>query len=59
MFCSFCSRPCGERQFCDEVCYDEYQHDLAEFQASIADELPVGESRFDCFDEPPVFDGDF
>jgi len=57
-YCRFCGRPCNNREFCDEVCYDEYQHDMAEFQASIAEDLP-GENRFDSFDEPPVFDGDF
>jgi hypothetical protein len=58
MFCSYCGDSCGERSFCDETCYDEYQHDMAELQASMAEELP-GVNRCDSFDEPSVFDGDF
>ena len=58
-YCRFCGQRCNNREFCDEICYDEYQHDLAEFQDSIKDELPIGVSHFDSFDEPPVFDGDF
>jgi hypothetical protein len=50
-WCRFCGRPCGSREFCDEVCYEEYEHDLAEYQASIAEELP-GENRFPD-DDPP------
>lgn len=45
MFCNFCHQPCGEREFCDEACYEEYKHDLAEFMDGIKDELPVGEPR--------------
>lgn len=56
--CLFCHCNCGERSFCDEVCYDEYQAAQAERMAGYAEELP-GESRVDVFDEPPVFDGDF
>jgi hypothetical protein len=46
MFCHFCHRPSGEREFCDEVCYDEYEHDFKEFQDGIKDEYPVGEPRY-------------
>ena len=54
MGCRFCGRPCGGREFCDEVCYEEYTEDMAIFQQSIEEELPVGGR--DYFDEPPQWD---
>jgi hypothetical protein len=54
-WCRYCNRPCGQREFCDEICYEEYNHDMAELQASMAQELP-GEPRYDWDDEPPVWD---
>lgn len=53
--CEWCGKPCGERRFCDEACYNEYQQANAERQASIEEEYP-GESKVDTFDEPPEFD---
>jgi len=31
MACRFCQKPCGEREFCDEVCYDEYNEAMEEY----------------------------
>jgi hypothetical protein len=36
-FCDFCHQPCGERRFCDEVCYQEYQDEMAAYMESMAD----------------------
>lgn len=55
MFCLYCHQPCGEREFCDEACYSEYEQAMAEWRDSIKDEYPVGESRYDN-DDPPVWD---
>jgi hypothetical protein len=54
--CAFCHCNCGDREFCDAVCYDEYKAAEAERLAGYVEELPVGESRVDTFDEPPEFD---
>jgi hypothetical protein len=44
MFCDFCHRPCGERGFCDEVCYQEYEDEMKCFLEGIAEDYPVGDT---------------
>lgn len=56
MPCSFCHQPCGEREFCDEACYDEYQHAQAELRDSIKEEGTGGVIDPFLFDEPPPRD---
>lgn len=41
-FCNFCHRPCGQRRFCDEVCYEEYQDAMQCFIEGIMEDYPVG-----------------
>lgn len=36
-FCDFCHQPCGQRSFCDEVCYEEYEQ---AFRDMIAETYP-------------------
>lgn len=31
MGCRFCGKPCGEREFCDEVCFEEHAEAMEEF----------------------------
>lgn len=38
MGCRFCGKPCGEREFCDEVCFEEHAEVLAEWQKTVTDE---------------------
>ncbi len=49
--CQFCGQPCGQREFCDEACYKEYQEEKAIQEASMRED---GISQFyvDPFDEP-------
>jgi hypothetical protein len=50
-FCDFCHRPCGQRSFCDEVCYDEYQEAMQCFLQGIAEDYPVGNDTGEFEDE--------
>jgi hypothetical protein len=55
--CEWCGKSLSNvRQFCDEACFDAWKDANSERLAGIADELPVGESRADTFDEPPEWD---
>jgi hypothetical protein len=38
MACRWCGEPCGEREFCDEVCYDAHVKAWEEYQRWSADE---------------------
>jgi len=33
MPCMFCHQPCGDRSFCDEVCYEAYEKAQEEYRA--------------------------
>jgi hypothetical protein len=44
MYCAFCHRPCGQREYCAEVCHQEHDDELKSFQQGNADELPIGDS---------------
>ena len=37
-WCRSCGNPCGEREFCDEVCYETYESDMEEYRAIVARE---------------------
>lgn len=37
-FCDYCHQPCGQRTFCDEVCYEEYQSEMAAYLESMREE---------------------
>lgn len=52
--CLFCHCPCADREFCNDICYEEYQAAQAERLASYAEELPL--EKADTFDEPPEHD---
>lgn len=46
MPCLYCHEHCGERDFCDEVCYDAYNEARAEYLAkSECDALLNGEDK--------------
>lgn len=45
-FCNFCGEPIGEREFCGEVCYQEYKEEMKVFEASRDEDLP-GESELE------------
>lgn len=32
MWCRNCGRPCGERSFCDEFCYEQYEEEMAQLR---------------------------
>jgi len=32
MPCTFCHEHCGDRSFCDEVCYDAYEQAVDEYR---------------------------
>lgn len=51
-FCDFCSRPCGPLGFCDDVCRQEYEDELACQLDGYKDELPVGEPKYQSYYEP-------
>jgi len=35
MPCLWCKKPCGDRDFCDEVCYDDYEKANEEIAAQM------------------------
>lgn len=43
-FCDFCHRPCGQRRFCDETCYQEYEEESRCFLEGIKEDYPVGDT---------------
>lgn len=55
MACLYCHAESGDRDFCDETCYEEYQEAQRVFLEGLQDELP-GESRYeDCFEYLDMF----
>jgi hypothetical protein len=52
MPCLYCHQPCGDRSFCDEVCYEAYEEARAEYLA---------QSECDALlnDEPAPFNENF
>lgn len=38
-YCRFCHQPCGERSFCDEVCYEGYEIAMEEELHSYAEQM--------------------
>lgn len=36
--CRFCGKPCGEREFCDEVCFEAHAEAMEEWQKTATDE---------------------
>lgn len=53
--CRYCGQDCGEREFCDETCYQEHKDEVQRQAEEIAEEWP-GEAVFHNFDEPDVWD---
>lgn len=53
--CRYCGNECGEREFCDETCWQEFSDELACMEQEIAEELP-GESRYAAYYEPEEWD---
>lgn len=46
MACRWCGEPCGEREFCDEVCYEahvEAWEEYSRWSAALPDEPPQNE----------------
>jgi len=54
-FCRYCNQPCGEREFCDETCYEEHRSEMNALDDGYTDELP-GESRYAGDYEPEEWD---
>ena len=36
IMCQFCGKPCGEREFCDEVCFEAHDEAMEEYQRWVA-----------------------
>jgi len=53
--CSFCHQPCGQREFCDETCKQEYDDEMAIIQESIRED---GISQFYVDDEYSTWDAE-
>lgn len=51
MPCLFCHQLCGDRDFCDEVCYEEYETARAEYLAQSQCDALLGEHDDRPFNE--------
>lgn len=55
-YCNYCTQPCGDREFCDEVCHGEYKSEMNALEDGYREDLP-GESRYaGQFGEPEEWD---
>lgn len=40
-YCFYCSEPCCQ-EFCDDICYLEYQSEMNGWQSEVSENIPEG-----------------